>query len=75
MKRILILALLALTACVEHSHVGPFEVGPFIASNAPLCTSDAQCNKDHYCGFPAANTHAVCMPGQNPIDSFPDGNE
>ncbi len=41
------------------------QVGPFYPSDPQACASDVDCALGHTCRFPAVDTHAICMPGDN----------
>jgi hypothetical protein len=43
---------------------GPVARGPFMPDNPRTCAWDNQCMVDEHCGFPAVDTHPVCLPGQ-----------
>jgi hypothetical protein len=48
------------------------QLGPFVPQNPQRCDSPADCPPGSDCTFPDIHSHAVCMPGDNPIDQPPD---
>lgn len=48
------------------------QVGPFVAPNAPFCSSDVDCPDGTHCAFPGVNTRARCVAGDSNFTDYPD---
>lgn len=57
-----------LALALAYAACAPVQRGPFVAQPPVRCAADPDCKPGTHCGFPAVDTHAVCLDGQGDAD-------